>query len=632
MTSTLRINYPNFHKRPETVTLNSADQDEWFIGRRDSTFTPDINLTWTRELGVSRRHVRITYDYGTWYLEHLTPNSQTYLNDVPLLLGVPVELPAQATIRLGKFTLQTTYKRDDDASEGHITPLPTHVSDAPPAPAGVEMRRMDILTRLSASLAQADTNVLDAMLNIIRKHFPTADSGGIALYRDKELIIPASYPAGGAQISFRLVRRAFNMQQMLLWERESASAKSQQASGLSNAVQALYVPILRGVKRLGVIFLHTKTQFTDDDCALLATIGELLGANAQFQPETAHLRLPSVFVSYSHRDKEFVEKLVNDMRRQQITVWFDERLRDGENWRPQLAEAIEQADAFALVMSPDSLSSPEVKWEIEQAREANKRIFLLWHRECEDVPDDLAPIQRTDLIRDYQDGLLGFVEALYTLSGETDSLAPAPIMRDADEKVRVLFLAANPLDSGRLRLDEEIRTIEACIRGGEYRDQFDMIRQGWAVRFRDLRRYLLEYKPHIIHFSGHGNSGGELILEDETGKGTPIPPEALQRLFSALKDDNVRLVILNACYSAVQADAIAHEVGCVLGMTRAVSDVAAIGFAEAFYEGLVFGKSVQVAFNLGTATTALTNEAETPQLLTNGIDPNNMVFCTEDKS
>jgi len=47
--------------------------------------------------------------------------------------------------------------------------------------------------------------------------------------------------------------------------------------------------------------------------------------------------------------------------------------------------------------------------------------------------------------------------------------------------IEILFLAVNPLDTTRLRLDEEVRAIDQALRQANYRDQFDL-RQHWAVR------------------------------------------------------------------------------------------------------------------------------------------------------
>src|SRR5205085_4220721 len=108
------------------------------------------------------------------------------------------------------------------------------------------------------------------------------------------------------------------------------------------------------------------------------------------------------------------------------------------------------------------------------------------------------------------------------------------------------------------------------------------IRQQWAVRVSDIQSHLLRYQPDIVHFSGHGSSASEIILEDVNGNSQPIPSKALGQLFSILRD-NIKCVLLNACYSESQARTIAEHIDCVIGMSKAIGDVAAIHFSTAFY-------------------------------------------------
>jgi hypothetical protein len=68
---------------------------------------------------------------------------------------------------------------------------------------------------------------------------------------------------------------------------------------------------------------------------------------------------------------------------------------------------------------------------------------------------------------------------------------------------KILILAANPINTDRLRLDEEVREIQAALERPRSREQFELITR-WAVRIDDLRRTLLDYEPQIVHFSGHG--------------------------------------------------------------------------------------------------------------------------------
>jgi len=191
---------------------------------------------------------------------------------------------------------------------------------------------------------------------------------------------------------------------------------------------------------------------------------------------------------------------------------------------------------------------------------------------------------------------------------------------------KILFLAANPADTNELQLQEESRAIDQSLRMAAFRDSFD-IRSHWAVHYADLPELLMRYEPDIVHFSGHGSSTGEIILDEGNGRGHPVSPQALSRLFTILKD-NIRCVVLNACFSQIQAEAIAEHIDCVVGMNKAISDTAAIDFAAAFYQGLGFGRSVQTAFDLACNRIDLANLAEqdTPQLLARRANPRQVML------
>lgn len=192
--------------------------------------------------------------------------------------------------------------------------------------------------------------------------------------------------------------------------------------------------------------------------------------------------------------------------------------------------------------------------------------------------------------------------------------------------IRILFLAANPTDTTHLRLDEEIRSIDLALRRTEFRDRFE-IKQHWAVRVLDIQDCLLRHKPDIVHFSGHGGVPREIILEDNAGNQHPVSVRALSQLFSALRN-NIRCVVLNACYSEDQARAIAEHVDCVIGMSKAIGDRAAISFSTAFYQALGYGKDVKTAFDLGCIQIDLQKlgEQDVPKLLATKSNPEDIVF------
>ncbi len=113
----------------------------------------------------------------------------------------------------------------------------------------------------------------------------------------------------------------------------------------------------------------------------------------------------------------------------------------------------------------------------------------------------------------------------------------------------------------------------------------------------------------------------------------PVSAEALKMLFTTLKD-NIRVVVLNACYSEIQAQAIAEVIDCVVGMSTAIGDDAAIIFAASFYRAIGFGRSIKEAFDQGKTAIMLEGipEANTPQLLTRmGVDASSLTLLKGDQ-
>ncbi len=183
--------------------------------------------------------------------------------------------------------------------------------------------------------------------------------------------------------------------------------------------------------------------------------------------------------------------------------------------------------------------------------------------------------------------------------------------------ISVLFIASNPRGTEQLRLDGEIREIKQALRQSALHDKF-ILEQEWAVRVSDLQGHLLRHQPDIVHFSGHGSTESEILLEDDSGDLHPVPSDAFAKLFQVLKD-NVKCVVLNACYSEKQAEGVAQNIDYVVGMSRAISDSASVSFAAAFYQALGFGRDIKTAFELGCLQIDMENigEQDTPQLLIN---------------
>ncbi|MBW4505046.1 MAG: pentapeptide repeat-containing protein [Scytonematopsis contorta HA4267-MV1] len=172
---------------------------------------------------------------------------------------------------------------------------------------------------------------------------------------------------------------------------------------------------------------------------------------------------------------------------------------------------------------------------------------------------------------------------------------PAEVNNSATKTI--LILAANPKNTSNLRLDEEVREIDAGLQRAKKRELFDL-KQRWAVRVQDVYQALLDFKPQIVHFSGHGDGSDGLALEDDTGMLKLVDNYALAQLFQ-LFSSSIECVVLNACYSEVQAEAIVKYIPYVIGMNKQIGDKAAIKFATGFYSALGAGESVDFAYKLG---------------------------------
>lgn len=173
---------------------------------------------------------------------------------------------------------------------------------------------------------------------------------------------------------------------------------------------------------------------------------------------------------------------------------------------------------------------------------------------------------------------------------------------------KILVLTANPQGSKPLQLEEEVREIEEGLLRSSNRDQFFLQSRG-AVRPDDLRRALLNVKPQIVHFCGHGAGTEGLVIENELGQPHLVSTEALAGLFE-LCQSFVECVVLNACYSEPQATAIAQHIPYVIGTKRTIGDRAAIEFSKGFYDGLGAGCSYENAFQFGCSAIALHNIPE----------------------
>jgi CHAT domain len=188
---------------------------------------------------------------------------------------------------------------------------------------------------------------------------------------------------------------------------------------------------------------------------------------------------------------------------------------------------------------------------------------------------------------------------------------------DNIELPMILFAASNPINMSKIHFENEFLKINNSISTGKFKYR--------PVSFPSIdpmtfQTSINEYKPNIIHFSGHG-VGNKKDVDNSRAIGRPtaripegivfqkpedksaviiIDANGLKSTFDyfinkkGLKFD---LVFLNCCYSSIQAKAIKEAgVSNTIGMKGAIYDETAIVFAELFYNFLSKDNDVKSSF------------------------------------
>jgi WD40 repeat protein len=92
--------------------------------------------------------------------------------------------------------------------------------------------------------------------------------------------------------------------------------------------------------------------------------------------------MPDVFISYSRKDKDFVQRLHGALANINRDVWVDwEDIPASADWWREIQTGIESADTFVFVISPDSLGSDVCRREIDHAVANNKRFVPILRRQ-----------------------------------------------------------------------------------------------------------------------------------------------------------------------------------------------------------------------------------------------------------
>jgi hypothetical protein len=101
-----------------------------------------------------------------------------------------------------------------------------------------------------------------------------------------------------------------------------------------------------------------------------------------------------VFISHASTDAKLAKRVADVLRESGFQVWDDTEILPGENWAAKLAEALQESDAMVVLLTPDSLRSPNVSYEVGYAlgQENYKgRLIPVIAAPSEQVPKESIP-------------------------------------------------------------------------------------------------------------------------------------------------------------------------------------------------------------------------------------------------
>jgi predicted nucleotide-binding protein len=114
------------------------------------------------------------------------------------------------------------------------------------------------------------------------------------------------------------------------------------------------------------------------------------------------LTAPSVFASYSLKDRQHVVPFIEKLKKLGVNVFYDGDLQPGSDWKHELAVALDTSSGMIVFVSPRSMQSEWVRREITAAlsEQAHKRVVPIILEQTPDLPDELRARQWVDISGD----------------------------------------------------------------------------------------------------------------------------------------------------------------------------------------------------------------------------------------
>lgn len=213
--------------------------------------------------------------------------------------------------------------------------------------------------------------------------------------------------------------------------------------------------------------------------------------------------------------------------------------------------------------------------------------------------ETLGLVTYSEALREQSNIAYALLETITRIEKEA-ATTPRTVEQDLNQRDVILFLASNPTDTAKLQLEKEFVRISTSLQSSNF--DYKLVAE-FATTPIILQQAILNKRPRIIHFSGHGEGGdlrmGGIYLQNAQAQAQLVNGSALASMFKIFASKfKIEVVVLNACLTEEQALAISQYVPYVIGMKEEVTDDAAIEFSTGFYQTIAAEQDIQLAFDL----------------------------------
>lgn len=263
-----------------------------------------------------------------------------------------------------------------------------------------------------------------------------------------------------------------------------------------------------------------------------------------------------VFISYSRKDKEFVSKLVRDLRANSVEVWLDsDSISSGQRWDSVIEAAIRSASALVVAMSKSSTGSNNVLDEINLALTENIRVIPILIEET-NIPFRLMRLEYIDFREDYATGLKKLVselprpkvkhspEDLFNVDDSIVEFIPVDFRIEGkyvlvvEDTIELAVVIAATIETMGLKCRYETHGTKALALVSKNRPELILLdiglpdMSGWKF-LEEIKRIFQSQVPAIVVITAYGDPANRLVGRLQGVKGyltKPFTPTEVEQV------------------------------------------------------------------------------------------------------